>query len=492
MNSELVCLLNAYLDGELTPTQTEQVEHRLADDPEARSLLAELRLVRDRLGALPRASAPAGLAEQVQMVLERQALLGREDTRAEAAGRHHLRLRRFLAAAAMVVLTGAIGWIIYGVLYAPSPGGSEQAVSPAAPSAGGEILAERQVKPFDLLAGASAAAETEKRTAVAGAKHPDLVFGRHTSPAVEGHTGPVVAAVPAGPGAETILPPVRPAYAAVELVLEPLEADTTGRVARLLRENKVDTWVRSPLPAGGVQYAFLCTEGQLRRLLPSLAAHGRRGLGLRLPSPTPGEAVLLSGVSPVEVFTAVEASRTWRHRPSRTPPQGAPAPPILAQGKSPVVFAPRDESLPDWLDQAIELHRSGQAPQGVAPAPHLDDLRLLGPAGDQTPVPQVSPPGGRSSSPPGSPSRMVAVTLVVQPGHASAAPTPASPGQEADRPEPQDRGTPASGSEGRRDIRIPPHAVSRNLDPTGSEPAPPPEASGNGPIEANPSETPLR
>jgi hypothetical protein len=121
--AELVETLNAYLDGELSPNLTEKIERQLADDPQMRQLLSELRQVSDSLRELPRVAAPDDLAEGVIQQLERDLLLDQGDVLAEMAGRNHLRLRRFLAAAAVLILAGAIVTIVYNVL-SQSPGGS--------------------------------------------------------------------------------------------------------------------------------------------------------------------------------------------------------------------------------------------------------------------------------------------------------------------------------------------------------------------------------
>jgi negative regulator of sigma E activity len=127
--AELVETLSAYLDGELSPSLTEKVERQLADDPQVRQLLNELRRVSDSLAGLPRVAAPDDLAEEVIQQLERDLLLDQGDAVAEMAGRNHLRLRRFLAAAAVLILAGAIVTIVYNVL-SQSPNGSAPVIQP--------------------------------------------------------------------------------------------------------------------------------------------------------------------------------------------------------------------------------------------------------------------------------------------------------------------------------------------------------------------------
>ena len=119
-NPDMLTLLSTYLDGELPPSQAARLEQRLTEDPQARRLLADLERTRQAVGALPRQQAPAELAQQIQLQLERESLLTSADAHAEIAGRNHLRLRRLVAAAAVLALTGAVAAIIYTVLSRPS------------------------------------------------------------------------------------------------------------------------------------------------------------------------------------------------------------------------------------------------------------------------------------------------------------------------------------------------------------------------------------
>ena len=116
-NEDLAAILSAYQDGQLSPAETAQVEERLAEDPEARTLLEQLRQVSQMVHSLPHSSAPADLADEVMQQLERDALLGVSDSPAERAGRTLLRFRRFAAAAAILILAGAVVTIVYSVLF---------------------------------------------------------------------------------------------------------------------------------------------------------------------------------------------------------------------------------------------------------------------------------------------------------------------------------------------------------------------------------------
>src|SRR5437868_3019343 len=95
----LIEQLSAYLDDELTPAQRREVEAFLAGEEEARALLSELRAMSQALRELPRAKASERLLEGVRTRLERDALLGRSQSRAVAPAGYSRGLRWLGAAA---------------------------------------------------------------------------------------------------------------------------------------------------------------------------------------------------------------------------------------------------------------------------------------------------------------------------------------------------------------------------------------------------------
>ncbi|MBN1764248.1 MAG: hypothetical protein JW860_03240 [Sedimentisphaerales bacterium] len=119
---DLIALLGAYLDGELSDSQAEKLEKQLAQDPESQKLLDELRRISQSINRLPRIEAPSDLAEGVMNQLERDLLLDRSDVLAEMAGHKHLVWRRIFSAAAMIVFVGAIAVIFYNVFSKPQNG----------------------------------------------------------------------------------------------------------------------------------------------------------------------------------------------------------------------------------------------------------------------------------------------------------------------------------------------------------------------------------
>jgi hypothetical protein len=127
-------LLNAFVDGELPPRQQTEVQRMAARDPDVATRLQQLRNCRNLVNVLPRAEAPADLLEQVKMSLERRSLLGeRTVLTSSRAGVRHLRMRRFLAAAAMFILVGVLGLVIYQIVVpVPSTRSGNFAVLPPA------------------------------------------------------------------------------------------------------------------------------------------------------------------------------------------------------------------------------------------------------------------------------------------------------------------------------------------------------------------------
>ena len=109
--------LSAYLDGELSDAEARDLDAALARDPDLAAEMASLRAVRDLLGRLPRASAPAGLAGRVLAQAERERLLSGPD---EHAGPPVGGWLGRLAAAAVILLAVAVGVFVVVKLSTPS------------------------------------------------------------------------------------------------------------------------------------------------------------------------------------------------------------------------------------------------------------------------------------------------------------------------------------------------------------------------------------
>ncbi len=235
-DKELIAVLSAYLDGELSPGQAEKIERRLAEDPSMRQLLNELGQVSQMVRELGRTKAPDGLADEVTQRLERDLLLDRSDVLAELAGEKHLRLRRFATAAAMVMLIGAIGTIIYHVLskpYIPRPEGVTDKFVAVAPE-----------KPRTV--------ETPKMTVA--------------DDAAEKVTGPVETAVEKE--IESIIDKISEIkYSNLRLVVAGPDILTeTGRLEKLFADQNIRKVIRSQISENYYQYAFVCPTDQFQRI----------------------------------------------------------------------------------------------------------------------------------------------------------------------------------------------------------------------------------
>jgi hypothetical protein len=105
----LLADLSAYLDGELSAARVQEVERLLAESPDARRTLDELRHVREQVRSLPRVRVPAELASAVARHAEQQFAAARQSA---ARSRWILRLVLPLtaAAAAVVALCVVIGY----------------------------------------------------------------------------------------------------------------------------------------------------------------------------------------------------------------------------------------------------------------------------------------------------------------------------------------------------------------------------------------------
>jgi hypothetical protein len=121
-NSNIDELLCSFIDGELPPRQKTEVQRMVARDPEVGQRLRQLQNCSNLVSALPRAEAPGDMIEQIRLSLERRTLLGeRPASSSGRAGRWHLRMRRMMAAAAMIALLGGLGLVVYQILAPIAP-----------------------------------------------------------------------------------------------------------------------------------------------------------------------------------------------------------------------------------------------------------------------------------------------------------------------------------------------------------------------------------
>jgi hypothetical protein len=104
--------LTAYLDGELSAAERQEVEQLLDRDPEARQLLEELRQASRLVAALPRGKAPVDMSASVMARLERQALLGELEKNQPRRPRQSPGWGRLLGVAVGTLMMLTAGWLM--------------------------------------------------------------------------------------------------------------------------------------------------------------------------------------------------------------------------------------------------------------------------------------------------------------------------------------------------------------------------------------------
>jgi len=108
-------LLNSYIDGELDERKSNEVKRLIDNDPKARRLFNSLNRYKKLMGSMLPAAAPEGFSESVSRRLERQALLADTGVYHHKAGLRHLILRRFVTAAAVIVLMAVLSIIVFDI-----------------------------------------------------------------------------------------------------------------------------------------------------------------------------------------------------------------------------------------------------------------------------------------------------------------------------------------------------------------------------------------
>ncbi len=110
-------LLSSFMDGELNPRQRTEVQRMASHDSQVARRLRQLQNTRSLLCSLPIAKAPSDLLDQIKTSLERHSLLQEQPV----LGRHTigawtLACRRFVSVAAVLVLMGVLGFVVYQIV----------------------------------------------------------------------------------------------------------------------------------------------------------------------------------------------------------------------------------------------------------------------------------------------------------------------------------------------------------------------------------------
>jgi hypothetical protein len=137
-NPNLDELLGSFMDGELSPRQRTEVQRLASHDPQVARRLQQLQNCRSLFGSLPVERAPNDLLEQIKVSLERHSLLQEQPAvRRRSIGAWQLAFRRLVAAAAVLVLMGVLGGVVYQIV-APVPQSPSPLVSEGRSPSGGE------------------------------------------------------------------------------------------------------------------------------------------------------------------------------------------------------------------------------------------------------------------------------------------------------------------------------------------------------------------
>jgi hypothetical protein len=122
-NPNLDELLSSFMDGELSPRQRTEVQRLAAHDEQVARRLRQLQNCRTLFCSLPAAKAPNDLLDQIKVSLERHSLLQEPPVvRKRSIGAWHLAFRRLVAAAAVLVLMGVLGVVVYQIVAPVQPG----------------------------------------------------------------------------------------------------------------------------------------------------------------------------------------------------------------------------------------------------------------------------------------------------------------------------------------------------------------------------------
>lgn len=243
-------MLSAYLDGQVTATQRQRIEHRLAEDAESRKLLEELRDVSQIVGQLPIVEAPGDLRDRVFDRLERDMLLTQNEALSELAGKSHLRWRRLVAAAAVICLVGAIAAIVYNVL--AKPFGDKRHSEPVL------MVGE---KPAELVT-AKAESPSVPTASVKAASTP-------TTPIPRGRVAVMAK--------DSLARPEISPYGSVQLsVHADSQSAASDELEHFFADNGITRIIRYPLVDEARQYAFLCSPDQLCGMFRLLERSGTR------------------------------------------------------------------------------------------------------------------------------------------------------------------------------------------------------------------------
>jgi hypothetical protein len=116
-------LLNGYIDGELTDRNRTEVQRLISHDDQVANRLRQLQKCKTLVTALPPAEISGGLLERIKTSLETKTLVGSDD-QIEVESRRgavHLFARRLVTSAALFILLGVLGVVVFTIIAPVAP-----------------------------------------------------------------------------------------------------------------------------------------------------------------------------------------------------------------------------------------------------------------------------------------------------------------------------------------------------------------------------------
>ncbi len=110
-------LLNEFIDDQLTQRQRTEVQRLVGNDPEVAGKLKQLQKCKKLINDLPIEQPPEDLLDDIKSTLERKFLLNNHASDMDhPMGDRHLMIRRFATLAAMLLLVGALSYVLIQIL----------------------------------------------------------------------------------------------------------------------------------------------------------------------------------------------------------------------------------------------------------------------------------------------------------------------------------------------------------------------------------------
>lgn len=148
--TEMEDMISGYIDGELSQRQLTEVKRLIRHDEVFAEQFRRLERQKELLGALPVEHAPAEMLDEIKLHLDKKHSASHYEAVAdESAGARHLMFSRTLTAAAMFLLIGVLGFVIFNILFSVEV--SEESGSVASKILQGPGQIQLELQPSEML-----------------------------------------------------------------------------------------------------------------------------------------------------------------------------------------------------------------------------------------------------------------------------------------------------------------------------------------------------